>query len=146
MMESPGSESLRSRRKDMDEARAQALLATLANGVNPLTGEVFPADSPYQAPDVVRALYTAGRALEGRARPRRAGTPAKAGTPWTEEEDRRLIAEFDAGVTLAELAQSHGRTPAGIQARLEKHERTAQPPAARQSFRFSAGRGSGPRS
>lgn len=134
----------------MDETRAQALIATLANGVNPLTGEVFPADSPYQAPDVVRALYTAGRALEGRTRLRRAGTPANAGTPWTEEEDRRLVAEFDAGLTLIELAQSHRRTPAGIQARLEKHERTAQPPGvARQSFRFSAGlsagRGSGSR-
>ena len=125
----------------MDEAKAQALIATLANGVNPLTGEIFPADSPYQAPDVVRALYVAGRALETKSRPRRAATAANAGKIWSDDDDRRLVAEFARGVPVAELTQSFGRTLAGIQARLEKNGRTlhvAEGSLPRQSFRFSA--------
>lgn len=46
----------------MDEMKALAIVSTLANGVNPLTGEIFPADSPYQTVDVVRALFLASRA------------------------------------------------------------------------------------
>lgn len=75
--------------------------------------------------DVIRALYVAVRALEStsrsRARASRVRMPAKAGKPWTEEEDRLLLDRFDAGQTLAQLAQTHERTLAGIQARLERH-------------------------
>ena len=72
----------------MDEARALAIVAALANGVNPLTGEVFAVDSPYQSPEVIRALYCAGRALEaaGRRRTRGQGpASSNAGKPWTED-------------------------------------------------------------
>jgi hypothetical protein len=56
----------------MEEARALTILTALAGGVNPLTGELFAVDSPYQSPDVIRALYCAVRALEtaGRRRAR----------------------------------------------------------------------------
>ena len=47
----------------MEEARAHAIVSALANGVNPLTGELFAVDSPYQSPDVIRALYCAVRSL-----------------------------------------------------------------------------------
>jgi len=135
----------------MDNAKAQALIAALANGINPLTGEVFPVDSPYQSPDVVRALFAAGRALESKARARPRGSQAaNAGKIWSDDDERQLLSEFDAGRTLPELAQSLGRSLAGIQARLEKNGRL-QPPATdgagtRQSFRFSdANRASGSR-
>lgn len=106
----------------MDETKALNILSTLANGVNPLTGEVFPADSPYQAPDIVRALYVATRSLGARSSPKpaRAGMPSNVGKPWTEEEDQRLLAEFDRGREPRALAAAHGRTLAGIEARLEK--------------------------
>lgn len=108
----------------MDENRALAIVSALANGVNPLTGEIFPADSPYQTADVVRALFHASRALETRARPRsRLNAPPNAGKPWTEEEDRNLLKEFDSGCRMPDLAQALGRTTAGIQARLEKYGR-----------------------
>jgi hypothetical protein len=86
--------------------------------------------SPYQSPDIVRALFVARTAVEARARTRhRAPLPGNAGKPWTEEEDRKLLAEFDRGRSITELAHLHGRTAAGIQARLEKHGRV--PPQAR---------------
>ncbi len=110
----------------MDEAKALAIVAALANGVNPLTGEVFAVESPYQSPEVIRALYCAVRALEttGRRRTRAQGSASSnAGKPWTDDEDRRLLSAFDGGRPLAELAQAHGRTRGGIQARLVRHGR-----------------------
>jgi hypothetical protein len=110
----------------MDENKALTIVSALANGVNPATGELFPGDSPYQAPDVIRALFSAVRVLEVRVQRRtraRNDTFGNAGKPWNDEEDQRLLAEFDNGRPLAELASLHGRTHGGIQARLERHGR-----------------------
>jgi hypothetical protein len=98
------------------------VLTTLAQGVDPHTGETFPAESPYQHPDTVRALFHAVQALtepsSGRLRPAAEGIPENAGKPWSEEEDKALAEAFDAGNPLAELARRHRRTRAAIQARL----------------------------
>jgi hypothetical protein len=118
----------------MDEshvhARTLATLTALAEGVHPLTGEVFPADCPYHSPEIVRALYAAVRLIETNGRPGpaaakpperpREGAPANAGKPWNVDEDRQLLVEFDAGKTLKDIAILHQRTYAGIEARLEK--------------------------
>lgn len=119
----------------MDQAKAFNIVSTLANGVNPITGEVFSPDSPYQSSEIVRALFVAARALEGAAsapsatketRPRAQGL-SNVGKPWTAEEDERLVTEFSKGRSPRELATAHGRTLAGVEARLEKLGRiTAQ--------------------
>jgi len=111
----------------MDQAQALAVVRSLANGVDPASGEVFAPDSPYQRADTVRALYVAAEALERSERfsRRRADLPPKVGQPWTEEEDRKLLASFDAGRGLAELAATHERTQTGIRARLVKYGRLA---------------------
>lgn len=111
----------------MDQAQALALVKSLANGVDPESGEVFPAESAYQRPQVVRALYTAAEALERAAQVerRKSALPAKTGEPWTEDEDRKLLASFDAGHALQELAAAHQRTQTGVRARLVKYGRLA---------------------
>lgn len=113
----------------MDDNKALNIVSALANGVNPQTGEMFEVDSPYQAAEVIRALYVAVRALElsnrSKLRGNRARLPANAGKPWAEQEDRDLLEKFDAGLSVAQLAQAHDRTLAGIQARLERHGRLA---------------------
>lgn len=43
------------------------------------------------------------------------------GRPWTDEEEERLINEFQSGLKMTEIAKIHGRTNGSIQARLEKH-------------------------
>lgn len=88
-------------------------------------GEVFPADSAYQRPLVVRALYEAAAALERmeRFQRRKQQLPPKTGEPWTEEEDRRLLAAFDSGRALQELAAAHQRTMGAVRARLLKYGR-----------------------
>lgn len=109
----------------MEAGQALALVRSLANGVDPESGEVFAPESPYQRPQVVRALYEAATALERieRFERRRSQMPQKTGAPWTEEEDRRLLAGFDAGRALQELAAAHERTMGAVRARLLKYGR-----------------------
>jgi len=47
----------------MERDNAVKILQILADGVDPATGEPFPASSPYQRADIVRALYAAMQAL-----------------------------------------------------------------------------------
>lgn len=114
----------------MDDTQAHKIISALADGCDPTTGEKVEG-SVLQHGDVIRALHMALRALEtntrSKARSSRARTPANAGKPWTEEEDRELLERFDAGQSVAQLAQAHDRTPAGIHARLERHGRLQGP-------------------
>jgi hypothetical protein len=124
----------------MDTTQAQTVLALLADGVHPLTGESFPQGSPYQHAEIVRALYCGLRCLQANSRaaemttepPGAPGTErtasaapssaskGNAGKPWSADEERELLERFDAGVLPGELAKQHGRSVAGIEARLEK--------------------------
>lgn len=106
----------------MDGSDALTIIRALADGVDPFTGEVFPEDSVYQHPQVVRALFAAVQALEyqEKRRERERNLPRNAGTPWTAEEDERLSQAFDSGKSIKELAQFHERTHGAIQARLVK--------------------------
>lgn len=45
----------------------------------------------------------------------------RAGHPWTPTEDAQLFALCDGTHTLAQIAAKHGRTVAGIRARIERH-------------------------
>jgi hypothetical protein len=51
---------------------------------------------------------------------RRAHLPANFGKPWSEGEDHALVAAFDGGAPLVEIARKHARTPSSIRLRLEK--------------------------
>jgi hypothetical protein len=151
----------------MDDQHALAIVSALANGANPITGEMFASDSPYQLPDVIRALFVATRALEtqlgstgGRATPiadenRESAKPSRAqdkapqsarsgqvnaGKSWTPDEDKQLLAAFDGNTPLAEIAKAHGRTPGGVRARLEKHGRLEPSDATRWPSRSDAPR------
>jgi hypothetical protein len=83
----------------MNQTEALSVIRSLANGVDPETGELFPAESAYQRAQTVRALYAAAEALEKSERfeRRKQQLPAKTGEPWSEDEDRKLLAGFDAG-------------------------------------------------
>lgn len=118
----------------MDDQQALTIISALANGTHPFTGELFSPDSPYQIPDVIRALFSAQRALEARqtghvqrassAESRVSNTAStNAGKTWSTEEDKQLLAAFDADTSLADIARRHGRTVNGVRARLEKHGR-----------------------
>lgn len=50
-----------------------------------------------------------------------AAIQTNSGMAWPEEEDDRLVSEFEDGMKISEMAKSHGRTKGAIQARLKKH-------------------------
>ena len=108
----------------MEREHVLKIVNALANGVHPATGEVFAADSPYQHPDTVRALFEAVRALDIAAPPaaerRTSELPSNTFVRWTSEEEARLAAGFDAGRSSTELAKLHNRSRAAIEARLLK--------------------------
>ncbi len=105
----------------MDHDKAITILRTLAEGIDPHSGEHFPPDSAYQHPDVVRALYTAAEGLKSKTTARARPAPTNAGKPWSTEEDALLLAGFAAGHGIDALAAKHGRSRMGIEARLAKY-------------------------
>jgi len=108
----------------MDQNRLVKVLESLANGVDPRTGEVFASDSPYVDKEVVSALSEALACCKKHYRPGRTNyIPHNAGKPWNIAEDAKLLSAFDRGMTIAEIARDFARTQAGIQARLERHGR-----------------------
>ena len=129
----------------MDNDKTLAILRLLSDGNDPETGKPFPPDSPYQRPDVIRALFHAVRVLESGAaigqtsaaadpkqieRPGRT-LPGNAGKPWSKEEDGRLTNGFDSGASIEELAAVHGRSRIAIEARLAKFGKVPMPAGVR---------------
>lgn len=108
---------------------ARQIIDTLAQGIHPVTGEVMPEDSPYNAPPVIRALHAVSRALEGIAvapPPAPASeaqrivrvAPANAGKRWSPQEDSALETAFDAGIPIKQVAGELGRTAFAVEQRL----------------------------
>ncbi|MGH8431826.1 MAG: hypothetical protein ACREUF_15630, partial [Solimonas sp.] len=106
----------------MEQTQALDIIRSLAAGADPLTGEAFPADSPYQQPEVIRALHLAAEALQRAASSARKtqGLPASTGRPWSPEEDQELVTAFDSGSAPKQLSAAHQRTMGAIRSRLMK--------------------------
>lgn len=129
----------------MEMQRTLAILKSLADGIDPGTGEPFMPGSAYQHPDTVRALFTAIRTLEGGnpietpAKPAQAvrSAPENAGRPWSQEEDTRLGGGYDAGKSIDELAAIHKRSKWAVESRLARLGKIPEPPS-----RFPARNGS----
>jgi hypothetical protein len=102
--------------------RARTTIQALIGGVDPVSGADLPNESVLQNAGVIRALLTACTALEemsSRAA-RRAKLPEGVGKTWTPAEEQKLIAAFNRGSSVQEIASAHKRTIGAIEARLEK--------------------------
>jgi hypothetical protein len=105
----------------MELQAARQIIDTLAQGIHPVTGETMSDDSPYNAPPVIRALFTISRALED-AMPgkQRRSLPPNTGKAWTVQEDNRLQEAFTSGIAPIDIAQELGRTRWAVESRLVK--------------------------
>jgi len=120
----------------MDHEKALSILQALSNGTDPFSGQPFPATSPYQHPDIVRALHQAVRALEAavmaqKRQAARATGAGNSGKPWAKDEDDRLVAAFDAGQSIDDLAAAHSRSRLAIEARLARFGKVPMPAGVR---------------
>lgn len=104
----------------MSQLDAKAIIDSLANGIDPFTGEILEAGSLLNNPQVIRALFTAGGALEAAAKraERKKRLPENAGRPWSDAESQDLVVNFDAGMGADQLAALFSRTKGSIAARL----------------------------
>lgn len=91
------------------------IIKSLANGIDPITGEVFPADSPYQQPDIIRALFYSVQELKPKREQK-----GNQGKLWSIQEDKILFERFNKGMKITEISQAHERTYGAIKARLIK--------------------------
>ena len=123
----------------MNTTEAIRILEALIDGVDPLKGEVLPEASPYNEPAVIRALAKAHatmvRAQHVYKEQRKLNLPSNAGKPWSKEDDRQLIEEFDGGLPVKDMATKPARTELSITSRLvrlgkipERFEAYVRPP------------------
>ena len=101
----------------MDIKRAKELLELLADGIDPITGEVLEADHVCNQAEIVRALHVAVGTLDKKAANQRK-LPENAGKPWEKEDDEVLCRMFDAGSTKKDMCAYFKRTSGSIAARL----------------------------
>lgn len=102
----------------MDIIRAKEILETLADGVNPVTGEVLPEWDSCNQVEIVRALHMVLKSLESvQGKPQRPQAE-NAGKPWAKEDEEILCQMFETGCTSKEICNHFGRTKGAIAARL----------------------------
>lgn len=104
----------------MDIQRAKELLEMLADGINPLTGEVLSYNDSCNQGEIVRALNVAVAELDKLTVKRSKPQPDNAGKPWTKEEEEQLTEEYQGGIAANEIAKLHNRSKGAIAARLAR--------------------------
>ena len=102
----------------MDIQRAKEILATLAEGVDPTTGELLPDDSVCNKGEIVRALYTVLNCLDEKKSKK--NKPSNAGKPWSKEDDEMLKVWFKSGMTKKEISTKLERSIGSISSRLAR--------------------------
>jgi len=103
----------------MDIVETLKIMRSLANGVDPSTGEKIEANSVCRQPQTVKALNRAISALVHEEK-REQRKPSNAFRSWTRAEDAQMCEELRSGKDFHEIAKAHNRTVASILARLVK--------------------------
>ena len=101
----------------MDITRAKEIVSALAEGIDPITGEVLPAEHLCNNADVVRAFYAL---LQQDNIAKKGKTYENAGKKWTKEDDDLLKQLFEQGMKVSELQKRFIRSRGSIQSRLAK--------------------------
>ena len=104
----------------MDIECAKKILKTLANGTDPLTGEILPDDHVCNKVEVVRAILCVLDVLESKGTSSTKEPPENAGRPWTKEDDMKLAKMYDEGASRLEMVNIFRRTNGAIASRLAR--------------------------
>lgn len=99
----------------MDIKRAKELVSKLAEGIDPISGEVLPDDHICNNAEIIRALYTVLNEDESVR-----NKPGNAGKPWTYHDEEELARMFKEGAKISELKEHFKRSERSIEARLAK--------------------------
>ena len=100
----------------MDTTRAREIIAALAEGVDPTTGEVLPDNSVCNKGEIVRAFYAILNHLDEKKAKK--NMPANAGKPWNKEDENLLIDLYQSSAAKRDICKALQRTESGVAARL----------------------------
>ena len=101
----------------MDITKAKGIVSALAEGIDPITGEILPENHICNNADVVRALYAL---LHQESTTKKKNNYENSGKKWTEEDDKLLKELFEQGIKKSELQKHFMRSSGSINARLVK--------------------------
>ena len=102
----------------MDVITAKNILMLLADGINPVTGEILAEDDSCNQVEVVRAFNIILRCLDDEIKKSSKKLPENSGKPWTAQNDEDLCRMFDEGIPCKAICDQMGRTKGSIAARL----------------------------
>lgn len=104
----------------MDIIRAKEILEILADGVNPMTGEVLPKSDSCNQVEVVRAIHTILKFINAETAKPKDSMPENAGKPWTRADEEILCRMFDTGCPGEAICNHFQRSHGSIAAKLVK--------------------------
>lgn len=133
----------------MDLQAARAIVKTLANGIHPTTGQAFSQTSPYNDPEVIRALFVvcqfvrrASREPETVEEKQQAnvdlGRPKNYGLRWSAEDREKVASKFKTGSSIADIASELERSQGSIHGELVRQGLVEPPEDGRWSGAASA--------
>lgn len=116
----------------MHQEKTISIIEGLANGIDPITGEVLPNDSPYNHPEVIRALFHVISLIPKAKKPKRTieqkqednlekGLPKNYGLPWNESDVQLVISNYNTNISIEVIANQMARKPSSIIGLLKKH-------------------------
>ena len=117
----------------MELTESRNIVSKLAQGVHPTTGEVFPPESPYNDPEVIRALFSILEFVKHSKTPRKTveerrqqnldvGRPGNSGLPWAEDDRAFVRSGFRDGMTVEKLAAKLERSQSAIVAEVIRQD------------------------
>lgn len=109
----------------MTTDRAIEILRCMANGIDPITGEILKEDHLCNSPEVIRALYTAIQAMSGaengdESRIVRKSEKLNAGRPWTDADLDALKRMYQDGDSMDLICAKLQRRERGVLKQLER--------------------------
>ena len=115
----------------MNQEKIISIIEALANGIDPTTGEILPDCSPYNQPEIIRALFQVTNLIPKVKKPKRTteqkqqeniekGLPQNFGLAWLGDDINSVITQYKSDITINVIADEQARKPSSIIGLLKK--------------------------